>query len=91
MTEKPIKTFEDAIEAIEKLKTCPLPCCSLTEWNKAIDKALEILRELKASVKEDLNALEDCAGRPEATCKGCRLFGVCDKEKILRRLLEGEK
>jgi len=79
VAEKKIKTFEDAEKAIEKLKTCPLPCCSL------IDKALEILRELKAGVRERIEELEKITYKD----KHILFQRATAATEELRRLLEG--
>jgi hypothetical protein len=46
---EPIKSFEDAEKAIESLKRKGAWASINPDWNIAIDRALEILRELEAS------------------------------------------
>jgi len=86
-----IKSFEDAEKAMKARIFIINPIAPLGEqdmkrtWNDCIEMALEILRELKAGVRERIDLLEkyqDDIYRPNSCASII---------KELRRLLEGEK
>jgi len=101
MAEKTIKTFEDAEKAIEELKfenrlenRLDMKTIDVT-YNRGVDDALEILRELKANheirTRQEITGLLDILSnlvKIGTLGQGRLLFEI---EQFERRLLEGEK
>lgn len=84
-----IKSFEEAEKTIEKLRLVSGSSQNLM-YNTGLQQALEILRELEASVGKQLSEIEKLY-QVEPLHYHSYDWVNSGKMAILRRLLEGEK